>query len=119
MVEDKQPPFGPIYSLSQKELEVLQEYLEKMILQGKLQPSKSPAGSPILFVSKPNGELRLCMDYRGLNDVTIKNWYPLPLMNELRDRVAGAKIITKLDLRDGYYLIHLKKGDEWKTAFCT
>ena len=90
-----------------------------MIAQGKIQPSKSPAGAPILFVPKPNGKLRLCVDYRALNDVTIKNRYPLPSMNELRDRVAGAKIFTKLDLRDGYYLIRIKEGDEWKTAFRT
>ena len=91
-----------------------------MIAQGKIQPSKSPAGAPILFVPKPNGNLRLCVDYRALNDVTIKNRYPLPLMNELGDRVAGAKIFTKLDLRDGYYyLIRIKEEDEWKTAFRT
>ena len=119
VIEGKQPPFGPIYSLSQKELEVLREYLDRMIAQGKIQPSKSPAGAPILFVPKPNGKLRLCIDYRALNNVTIKNRYPLPLMNELRDRVAGAKIFTKLDLRDGYYLIRIKEGDEWKTAFRT
>ena len=119
ITEGKQPPFGPIYSLSQKELEVLREYLDRMIAQGKIQPSKSPAGAPILFVPKPNGKLRLCMDYRALNDVTIKNRCPLPLMNELRDRVAGAKIFTKLDLRDGYYLIRIMEGDEWKTAFRT
>ena len=98
ITEGKQPPFGPIYSLSQKELEVLREYMDRMIVQGKIQPSKCPAGAPILFVPKPNGKLRLCVDYRALNDVGIKNRYPLPLMNQLRDRVAGAKIFTKLDL---------------------
>ena len=59
------------------------------------------------------------MDYRGLNKVTILNRYPLPLMNELRDRVRGAKIFTKLDLKSGYTLIQIKEGDEWKTAFRT
>ena len=59
------------------------------------------------------------MDYRGLNKVTILNRYPLPLMNELRDRVRGAKIFTKLDLKSGYNLIRIKEGDEWKTAFRT
>ena len=72
IIEGKQPPFGPIYSLSQKALEVLREYLDRMIAQGKIQPSKSPAGAPILFVPKPNGKLRLCVDYRALIDVTIK-----------------------------------------------
>src|SRR6266481_430695 len=119
LVDGKQAPFGPIYSLSQHELGVLHEYLDKMIAQGKIKPSKSPAGAPILFVPKPNGKLRLCVDYRGLNNVTVKNRYAPPLMNELRDRVAGAKVFTKLDLRDGYYLVRIKQGDEWKTAFRT
>ena len=61
----------------------------------------------------------MCVDYRGLNKVTIMNRYPLPLMNELRDRVRGAKIFTKLDLKAGYNLIRVKQGDEWKTAFCS
>jgi hypothetical protein len=90
-----------------------------MLAQGKIRPSKSPAGAPILFVPKPNGKLRLCVDYRGLNNVAIKNQYALPLMNELRDHVAGAQLFTKLDLRDGYYLVRIKQGDEWKTAFRT
>jgi hypothetical protein len=59
------------------------------------------------------------MDYRGLNNVTIKNRFALPLMNELRDRVSGAQLFTKLDLQDGYYLVHIKQGDEGKTAFWT
>jgi len=70
----KEPPFGPLYSLSQKELEILREYLKKMLASGKISPSKSPAGSPVLFVPKPHGRgLRLCVDYRGLNKVTIAN----------------------------------------------
>ena len=72
-----------------------------------------------MFVPKANGKLRLCVDYRKLNDITIRNSYSLPLMDELRDRVQGAKFFTKLDLRDGYYLIRIKEGDEWKIAFRT
>jgi hypothetical protein len=79
----KQPPWGPVYSLSEVELKVLREYLEKMLRLGKIRPSKSPAGAPILFVKKKDGSLRLCVDYRGLNRVSIKNRYPLPLMDEL------------------------------------
>src|SRR3978361_121130 len=119
LIEGKTAPFGPIYSLSAHELGVLRESLDKLLAQGKIVPSKSPAGSPILFVPKPNGKLRLCVDYRGLNNVTIKNRYALPLMTELRDRVSGAKVFTKLDLRDAYYLVRIKQGDEWKTAFHT
>jgi len=84
--EGAQPPWGPIYVLSEVELEALKEYLEGMLRTGKIRPSKSPAGAPILFVPKPHGHgLRLCVDYRGLNKVTIMNCYPLPLMNELHD----------------------------------
>src|SRR5437763_8392420 len=69
---------------------------------------------------KPHGRgLRLCVDYRGLNKITVKNRYPLPLMDEMRDRVYGSKIFTKIDLKAGYNLIKIKEGDEWKTAFRT
>src|SRR5947209_1928270 len=112
-------PFGPIYPLSEPQREVLREYLDRMIREGKIQSSKSPAGAPILFVPKKNGKLRMCIDYRGLNNVTIKNRYPLPLMDTLREQVSKAKVFSKLDLRDGYYLIRIKEGDEWKTAFRT
>ena len=90
-----------------------------MLEQGKIQPSKSPAGAGLMFVPKANGKLRLCVDYRKLNDITIRNSYSLSLMDELRDRVQGARFFTKLDLRDGYYLICIKEGDEWKTGFRT
>ena len=118
MVEGREPTWGPIYALSEKELEVLRIYLADMFTSGKIHPSKSSAGAPILFVPKKEGRgLHLCVDYRGLNKVTILNQYPLPLMNELCDRVRGAKIFTKLDLKSGYNLIRIKEGDEGKTAF--
>ena len=111
--DGEQPPWGPIYALSEKELSVLKDYLKEMLDSGKIRPSKSPAGAPILFVPKPHGRgLRLCVDYRGLNRVTILNRYPLPLMNELRDRVAGSRIFTKIDLKAGYNLIRIKPGEE-------
>ena len=84
---------------------------------GKIRRSLSPAGAPILFVPKPDGSLRLCIDYRGLNKRTIKNKYPLPLMNEVRDRLGKATVLTKLDLTNGYCLIRMAPGKEWKTAF--
>jgi len=90
-----------------------------MLKQGKISPSKFPAGAPILFVPKPDGRLRLVVDYRGLNKVTVHNNYPIPLMTELRDQVRDAQIFTKLDLKDGLHLIRIRKGDEWKTAFRT
>ena len=117
--EGATPPWGPIYPMSAYQLEELNKYLCKMLAEGKIVHSKSPAGAPILFVPKPDGRLRLCVDYRQLNKLTILNKYPLPLMTELRERVAGATVFTKLDLKDGYHLIRIRKGDEWKTAFRT
>ena len=112
MVEGREPPWGPIYALSEKELEVLRTYLDDMLRIGKIHPSKCSAGAPILFVPKKEGHgLHLSVDYRGLYKVTILNRYPLPLMNELRDRVHGAKIFTKLDLKSEYNLIWIKEGD--------
>ena len=80
--EDKQPPFGSIYSLGPVELETLKTYIETNLANGFIRPSKSPAGAPILFDRKPDRSFRLCVDYRGLNNITIKNRYPLPLIGE-------------------------------------
>ena len=119
-VEDgKQPPYGPLYPLSPAELEVLRQYLQENLEKGFIRPSKSPAGAPILFVPKKDGGLRLCVDYRGLNAVTVKNRYPLPLIGEIMDRVNGAKWFSKIDLKDAYHKIRIQPGDEWKTAFRT
>jgi hypothetical protein len=112
LVDGAQPPFGPIYPLSEKELQALREYLRKELAAGKIRESKSPAGAPIIFVPKPDGSLRLCVDYRGLNRVTVKDRTPLPLMAELRERLGRAKIFTKLDLKNGYNLIRIAEGDE-------
>jgi len=85
---------------------------------GKIKHSTSPAGSLILFVPKPYGRgLHLCVDYQALNRITIPNHYPLPLMQELQDRVQGARWFTKMDLKNGFHLIQIREGDEWKTAF--
>ena len=115
----KEAPYGPLYNLSPKELAVLREYLDDAMAKGWIRRSTSPAGAPILFVPKKDGKLRLCVDYRGLNKVTIKNRLALPLISETLDRLAGAKLFTKLDLKDAYHRIRIKKGDEWKTAFRT
>ena len=117
--EGATPRWGPIYPMSAYQLQELNKYLCKMLAEGKIVHRKSLAGAPILFVPKPHGRLRLCVDYRQLNILTILNKYPLPLMTELRERVAGATVFTKLDLKDAYHLIRIRKGDEWKTAFRT
>ena len=117
--EGKVPLNLPIYNLSRKELEILREYLDSLMEKGWIRPSKSPAGVPILFVPKPDRTIRLCVDYCGLNKVIIKNRYPLLLVSKMLDRLSRAKIFTKLDLRDAYYRLRIKEGDEWKTAFKT
>jgi hypothetical protein len=115
----KSPPWGPVYPLSESELEILREYLQSALAKGWIRRSTSPAGAPILFVPKKGGGLRLCVDYRGLNAVTIKDRTPLPLISETLDRLRRAKVFTKLDLKDAYHRLRIKEGDEWKTAFRT
>lgn len=113
------PPYGPIYPLAPNELEALREYLEMAQERGWIRPSTSPAGAPIIFVPKKGGKLRLCVDYRGLNKITVKNRAPLPLISEILDRLGSATIYTKLDLKDAYHRMRIREGDEWKTAFRT
>jgi len=101
-------PWGPIYPLSEVELQTLQDWLKEMEGTRKIKRSTSSAGSPILFVPKPHGRgLRLCVDYRTMNRITIPNRYPLPLMQELQDRVQGAQWFTKMDLKNGFHLIRM------------
>ena len=101
--EGKTSPYvSSIYSLSQPELETLRKYIDEHLQRGFLRPSHSPCSAPILFAKKADGSLRLCVDYRALNKVTIKTRYPLPLIAELLDRLRHAKYFTKFDVRDGY-----------------
>jgi len=117
LLPNTNPPFGPIYSLSEPELKALHKYLDENLAKDFIQPSISPAGAPILFVKKKDGTLRLVVNYRGLNNVTIKNRYPLPLIGELIDRLRTSIIFTKIDLRGAYNLVRITSGDEWKTSF--
>ena len=115
----QQPPFGKLYLMSPTELDALRVYLDKAIEAGIIQKSISPAASPVMFMPKADGSLRLVIDYRRLNDITIKNRYPLPLISDMLDRLQGAKMFTKLDCKDAYNRVRIKGGDKWKTAFCT
>ena len=110
--DGKQLPYGPIYSLGLVELETLKTYIKTHLKTGFIRPSKSPAGAPILFDKKSDGSLRLCVDYRGLNNLTIKNRYPLPLIGESLDRLGRAKRFTQLDLTSAYHRMRIKEGDE-------
>ena len=91
----KQPTYGPIYSLGLVELETLKIYIKTHLKTGLIQPSKSPTDTPILFDKKPDGSLHLCVNYRGLNNFTIKNRYPLPLIGESLDRLGRARKFTQ------------------------
>ncbi|UTT89543.1 hypothetical protein NDA17_000901 [Ustilago hordei] len=119
LIEGGKPPQGPLYLKGPKEMSELRRYLDENLEKGFIRPSKSLARSPMLFVPKKDGGLRLCVDYRGLNEITVKNRAPLPLIEEQLFLLRKARIYTKLDLRAAYNLIWIAKGDEWKTAFGT
>ena len=119
LIPGSQPQSRPTYRMSAKELEELKQQLDELQRAGFIQPSKSPFGAPILFVKKKDGTMRMCVDYRALNSITIKNSYPLPHIDELFDRLQGARYFTKIDLRSGYHQIRIAAGDEAKTAFRT
>lgn len=119
LLPDTTPPHRPIYNLSPRELKALDEFITDRLEKGHIRESMSSAGAAVLFVPKKDGTLRLCLDYRGLNAITVKNRYPIPLISELLDRLHGSKVFSKIDLLDAYYRIRIKEGDEWKTAFRT
>jgi len=113
LVPEDKLRMGPIYQLSLDKEKLLVEYLDTMIKVGKIRPSSSTVGSPIFFVPQPNGcGLRLCIDYRHLNDYTKKDKTPLPVMEELSSRVQGATHITKVDVKSALYLIRMALGHE-------
>ena len=114
------PPFRPMYRLSPIEMRETKEQITTLLANGLIEPSKSPYGAPILFVPKPNGRgLRLCIDFRALNAITIKNRYPIPRIDDLLDAIQGAKYFTNFDLTSGYHQIRISDEDVPKTAFRT
>ena len=112
-------PKGRLYSISGPERAAMTEYIETSLKAGLIRPSSSAAGAGFFFVAKKDGSLRPCIDYSPLNNITIKNRYPLPLMSSVFDQLQQAKIFTKLDLRNAYHLVRIREGDEWKTGFNT
>lgn len=112
-------PQSRLYNISQPECAAVEEYITNSLAAGIIRPSSSPLGAGGFFVGKKEGSLRPCIDFRGLNDITVKNKYPLPLMNSAFKSLQGATIFSKLDLRNAYHLVRIRKGDEWKTAFNT
>ena len=119
LVEVKQPLYRPIYRLRSVELETLKPYIENHLKTGFIWPSKSPTGTLIFFHQKPDRSFCLRIDYQGLNNLTIKNWYLLPLIRETLDWLDWAKRFTKLDLTSAYHRMWIGEDDKWKTIFCT
>lgn len=111
------PPWGPLYGMSREELLVLRKTLTNLLEKGWIRPSQSPAAAPVLFAKKPNGGLRLCVDYRGLNAITVPDRYPLPLFKETLRQLSKAKWFSKLDVKSAFHRIRIREGDEWMTAF--
>ena len=109
--------FGPLYNLSKRELKILKKYIDKNLINEFIVRLKSSAKALILFVKKLDDSLRLCVNYRDLNAIFIKNKYSISLMNEILNRLKYVKRFIKLNLREVYNLIRIKVGDEWKTTF--
>jgi hypothetical protein len=107
------------YRMAPTELAELKLQIAELQQKGYIRPSSSPWGAPVLFVTKKDGSMRMCIDYRSLNEVTIKNKYPLPRIDDLFDQLQGAKYFSKIDLRSGYHQLRIKEADIQKTAFVT
>ncbi|XP_057469656.1 uncharacterized protein LOC130758731 [Actinidia eriantha] len=118
-VPGTQPISKAPYRMAPAELKELKSQLQELLDKGFIRPSLSPWGAPVLFVKKKDGTMRLCIDYRELNKVTIKNKYPLPRIDDLFDQLQGAKVFSKIDLRSGYHQLKVKSDDVEKTAFRT
>jgi hypothetical protein len=111
--------YSPLYKMTTLELEETKRYLIDNLHKGFIEPSQSPFASPILFVKKADGSLRFCIDYRKLNDLTRKDRYPLPLIDEALARISKAKIFTKLDIRQAFHRIRMDPDSEELTTFRT
>lgn len=119
LVPGSKPPAKAPYRMCPLELAELRKQLTELLEAGLVQPSKAPYGAPVLFQKKQDGSLRMCVDYRALNKVTVKNKYPVPLVTDLFDRLCKASYFTKLDLRSGYWQVRVAEGDEAKTTCVT
>jgi len=108
-----------LYSLSASEQEALKEFIEENLNTGFIQLTSSLHGAPVLFVKKKDGSLHLCVDFHGLNCISKKDCYPLPLISDLLDSPCKAQVYSKIDLCHAYHLVCITDSDEWKTAFRT
>ena len=112
-------PCSRLFNLSKPEHAAMETYIKDSLAAGLIRPSSSPVGAGFFFVGKRDKSLRPCIDFRGLNSITVKNKYPLPLIGSAFTPLQGATVFSKLDLRNAYHLVRIREGDEWKTAFNT
>lgn len=117
--QDAPLPNIGMYRLSALENAEIKKQVQELLEKGFIRPSTSPCGSPIVLVRKKDGSWRMCIDYRALNKITIKNRYPLPHIDDLLDQLKEVFYFSKLDLHSGYHQVRVAKQDAWKTAFKT
>jgi hypothetical protein len=114
-----QPPYKKGFAYNPEQLAAIKKYIDEETPKGTIRPSKSSCASPVLLVRKPNGGLRVCVDYRALNALTVKDRYPIPLIRETLDKLSKARYFTKLDIVAAFNNLRIREGDEWMTAFIT
>ena len=118
-IKGKQPKYGLLYSMSQRELQVLKKFFDENLTKSFIKTSSFPTAAPVLFGKKPGRNFRLCVNYKALNAITVKNRYPLPLIQETLDRLAKVKYFTKLNIVAAFNKIRMAESEKWKTAFRT
>jgi hypothetical protein len=116
---EKDVPWGPLYGMSREKLLVLRKTLTDLLDKGWIRASSLAAEAPVLFVKKPEKRFRFCVNYRALNAIIFQNRYPFPLIRETLKKLAKARYYTKMNVRAAFHKLCIKKGDKWKTAFCT
>jgi hypothetical protein len=110
-------PNNPIYKHSVMENEEVKHHIQELILKGHIKPSSSPCRNPIVLVQKKDGTWQLCIDYKSLNKITVKKWYPIPQIDGLLDQLKGAKFFSKIDLKTSYHQVSIEQTNVWKTTF--
>src|SRR5258706_11369746 len=116
-IEGEKPPFGRMYSMSDNDLKELKLWIEESLAKSFIRASSSSAASPIIIVRRPGSAPGICVDYRALNDITVKDRHPLPHIEESLNQIRGARYFTKIDLHRYFNQIRIQESDEWKTAF--